>query len=151
MPFWCHTWEGNYCTFACLVSLAGETISCSVWCLFCVNLATVICTVHVETIRRYDNSPSIHDWQNGGCYYSVYSGQKENRFPFFNFLDSHIPGWHPFVVLFHYLPYSWVKHNIYQICSPREPGQRSRSPSANQGLHQELLVAIVQLKIKQKP
>ena len=74
--------------------LAWHAIS---WCLSHMNLyhshkhmfilschkyvASVIYAVCTKTIWRYNSSPSIHDWQNGDHFYSIYTVSKRRFNP----------------------------------------------------------------------
>ena len=71
-----------------LLCKARQTVGCSGCCLFCVNpdhvlsgskyMAMELCVVCAERVRRYNNSPSMHDCQNEGCsHVGLQGGQKE--------------------------------------------------------------------------
>ena len=50
--------------------------------------ATVICTIHAETIHRYNNLLSIHDCQDGGHSHSVIGWSEKEQIPPFNFFEN---------------------------------------------------------------
>ena len=67
--------NGSFGTYGLFVSLMQQKISSCVWYLLCLNFmaltqihinmctAMANCAVCTATIQRYDNSPSISDWQ----------------------------------------------------------------------------------------
>ena len=64
----------------------------------------LICTVCTETTQRYNNSPSIHDHQNGDADIAIKRWSKRDLFPFFLLL-----GW-PFGTHFKKGPWTWQNY-----------------------------------------